>query len=137
MWITRRQYNELHKSQSDYRGSAYNLELENESLSDGINHLKKEQEITLERYKRSGCDSSVEEYVKKVLDKKVEYSRYTAIDILQLLPEEYILGKSHDWWYCKDSTDSWDDIVYYKTAEEACANVYEKLLNGDRHKGRE
>jgi hypothetical protein len=53
MWITRRQYNELHKSQSDYRDIAYNLELENESLSDGIDHLKKEQEITLERYNRT------------------------------------------------------------------------------------
>jgi hypothetical protein len=127
MWITRRQYNELHKSQSDYRLSAYNLQLKNESLSDGINHLKKEQEITLERYKRSGCDSSVEEYVKNVLDRGVEYSRYTVIDILQLLPEPYILGKYRDWWYCKDSTDSWGDVVYYKTAEEACANVYEGL----------
>ena len=58
-------------------------------------------------------------------------SRYTAIDILQLSPEEYILGKSNDWWYCKDSTDSGSDIVYYKTAGEACAYVYEELLNGD------
>ena len=137
MWKTQRQYNELYKSQSDYRDRAYNLQPENETLSDSTNHLKQQQEITSERYKQFGCDSSVEEYVKNLLDKKVEYSRYTAIDILQLLPEEYILGKSHDWWFCKDSTDSWSDIVYYKTAKEACSNAYAKLLKGDGRKGGE
>lgn len=84
-----------------------------------------------------GEEGEVEEYVKNVLDGGVEYSRYTAMDILQLLPEPYILGKYHDLWYCKDSTDSWGDIVYYKTAEDACAAMYEKLLNGDRRKGGE
>ena len=98
-----------------------------EGCIDKLKRKDSQEEITSERYKRSGCASSVEEYVKNVLDRGVEYSRYTAIDILQLLPEPYILGKYQDWWYCKDSTDSWGDIVYYKTAEEACANVYEGL----------
>jgi hypothetical protein len=102
-----------------------------------FNELKKkvkEQEIMLERYKRSGCSKGIEEYIKNVLDEKVEYSRYAAIDILRILPETYVLGRSHNRWYCKDSTDSWSDVVYYKTAAEACANVYVKLL---KERGRE
>ena len=63
------------------------------------------------------------------------YPAYTVTEIMNELPDEYILGKSdNNNWYCKSSLDGWSDINYYKTAILACANALINLLKISNNK---
>lgn len=51
------------------------------------------------------------------------YPAYTVEELLQLLPEEYILGRLRDRWYCKEDYDSFSSITFETTAIDACFNA--------------
>ena len=48
------------------------------------------------------------------------YPAYSVGEILQNLPEEYILGRMGDQWYCKPFSDGWSDVIYYEYPILAC-----------------
>ena len=58
------------------------------------------------------------------------YPAFSLTELLQALPESYIIGKINERWYCKDYSDTYADVIYYKTAVEACAEAYIKVLKG-------
>ena len=56
------------------------------------------------------------------------YPAFTSNEILQYLPEGYILGCYCDKWYCKYSMGEWANMLYYDSVIEACAHAYIKML---------
>lgn len=56
------------------------------------------------------------------------YPAYMTMELLLLLPEVYVLGRSHNKWYCKETTDGWSDVVYYTNPAEACAHCYINII---------
>ena len=55
-----------------------------------------------------------------VLSRK-NYPAYSIEEILHNLPEDYILGRMGDRWYCKSFSETFSDVVYYDTPILACA----------------
>lgn len=55
-----------------------------------------------------------------VLDRK-SYPAYSIEEILNQLPDEYILGRINDEWYCKSFSESFSDVMYYARPILACA----------------
>ena len=48
------------------------------------------------------------------------YPAYSIEEILTNLPEEYVLGRIKDQWYCKPLTDNFSDVIYYEKPILAC-----------------
>jgi hypothetical protein len=55
-----------------------------------------------------------------VLDRTC-YPAYSIEEILNLLPDEYILGRTNNEWYCKSFSESFSDVMYYAHPILACA----------------
>ena len=53
--------------------------------------------------------------------KRNGFPAYSISEILQNLPEEYILGRMGDEWYCKSFSEGWDATIYYLYPILACA----------------
>ena len=69
--------------------------------------------------------SSCERYT---IIKNIDYPAYTLEEILHKLPEGYILSQYSNTWYCKYSEDEWSNTIFYKSAVEACAYAYIRVL---------
>jgi hypothetical protein len=67
------------------------------------------------------------------LDRK-GYPAYGIGEILQNLPEEYILGRMRDEWCCKSFSDGWDDVIYYGSPILAC--VYAAIFMLEQKRGK-
>jgi len=52
---------------------------------------------------------------------RVNYPAYTIEEILENLPEGYILGRVGNKWYCKYFFDGRGDIIYHTSPILACA----------------
>jgi hypothetical protein len=48
------------------------------------------------------------------------YPAYSIEELLNQLPDEYILGRIDNEWYCKSFSESWSDVMYYAHPILAC-----------------
>ena len=48
------------------------------------------------------------------------YPAYTLEELLQLLPDKYILSRFQDMWYCTNACDMFATIIYEAIAIKAC-----------------
>lgn len=69
----------------------------------------------------------------EVID-RVAYPAYTLEEILNALPKKCILGQIEKGWYCKTYSDSYFNVQYYKSAIEACAHAYIRVLKETKMK---